>query len=343
MHESTHYFIGKSPAAKRVRELIAKVAPYDSNVLILGESGTGKEVVARCVYEQSSRANNAFHVLNCAGVPRELEASEFFGHEKGSYTGADKKRDGILVRADKGTLFLDELGELSPSAQAKLLRALQEKEVLPVGSSTTKKFDVRLIFATNEDIDAMVSTQLLSQGSKLSGESTKRMRADFFYRIGGIRIEIPPLRERLEDLPLLVEHCLKDLGPRFNKPNAKLTDAALQKLTEHKFPGNVRELRSVLERALTFSDTDNLDAEHMTFTSWEKHWELILNHGINSAVASLSNVAISYDDVIEECSRVMVTVAWRKSESDLKKAAKSLGKPEKWLIQQLQHFKIANF
>jgi two-component system response regulator AtoC len=321
--------------------LIKRVAPYDSNVLILGESGTGKEVVARCVHEQSQRSQGPYQIINCAGIPKELESSEFFGHEKGAFTGADKKRDGLLVRSNGGTLFMDELAELSQSAQAKLLRALQERVVMPVGSNKTEPFDSRLIFATNESVDEMVSAELISRHSPRSDDgSGKRMRADFYFRIGGIRIEIPPLRDRIEDLELLTEHAMRGLRQRFSKPDARLSDEAKYKLSQHKFPGNVRELNSILERAIVLSAGDMIEAEDVTFSTWNNHWNTVLKVGIKQIFESDMNRTLNLQATLDSCKRLVIVTAWYKNGCDLEKTRKELGISEQALISRLAEYGI---
>lgn len=342
MSEGNTHFIGESEAAKEIRSLVARVAPTESNVLILGESGTGKEVVARCIHEQSKRSKGPYKVINCAGVPKDLENAEFFGHTKGAFTGADMARPGILVSANSGTLFMDELAELSQSAQAKLLRALQEREVMPVGSNKTVPFDSRLVFATNENVDEMVATQLLNHRAKKNDDSgCKRMRADFYFRIGGIRIEIPPLRERLEDLELLIEHGLTTLRARLKRPKATLSREATEKLCQHKFPGNVRELNSILERAMTLSPDDEIQAELVTFHSWNSHWNTLIKVGIQQVIESDMNRHLTLEPIMESCKRLVIVTAWHKNDQDVEKTRSELGLTKKALLAALDMYGIS--
>jgi transcriptional regulator with GAF, ATPase, and Fis domain len=227
--------VGQSPALQAVARQIDLVAPTDSSVLILGESGTGKELVARELHRRSRRADKPFIKVNCAAVPRELYESEFFGHAKGSFTGALRDRTGRFELADGGTLFLDEIGEIPLDLQAKLLRVLQEGELERVGDERTRRVDVRVISATNR---------------KLREESDAgRFRQDLYYRLSVFPIEIPPLRNRIEDIPLLAEQFLERLARKLGHRRLRLTLANVQQLQNYSWPGNVRELQHVLERA----------------------------------------------------------------------------------------------
>lgn len=227
--------VGQSPALQAVARQIDLVAPTDSSVLILGESGTGKELVARELHRRSRRADKPFIKVNCAAVPRELYESEFFGHAKGSFTGAVRDRTGRFELADGGTLFLDEIGEIPLDLQAKLLRVLQEGELERVGDEQTRRVDVRVISATNR---------------KLREESDAgRFRQDLYYRLSVFPIEIPPLRNRIEDIPLLAEQFLERLARKLGHRRLRITLANVQQLQNYSWPGNVRELQHVLERA----------------------------------------------------------------------------------------------
>ena len=217
--------IGASPPMREVFTLIDKVAPADIPVLILGESGTGKELAARAIHALSRRKNGPFIKINCAAIPSELLESELFGHEKGAFTGADKTRKGRFELADNGTLFLDEIGDMEPGLQGKLLRILQEQEFERVGGEETRKVDVRLITATNQDLEEMIA-----RGA---------FREDLFYRINTLPIRMPPLRERREDIPLLVRHFLNTYG---QAKTVEFTRSAMEYLSRKEWKGNVREL-----------------------------------------------------------------------------------------------------
>jgi two-component system, NtrC family, response regulator HydG len=227
--------IGKSRAMQAVLEQVRAVADSDASVLLLGESGTGKELVARALHWSSGRRAEPFVPVNCAAVPEGLLESELFGHEKGAFTGADRKRAGLFAAAHGGTLFLDEVGDLALATQAKLLRAIQDKAVRPVGGSEDIQLDLRLVTATNRDLAAQVQDG--------------RFREDLYYRLAVIPLRLPALRERPEDTPLLAEHFLQDAAGRLGKRLAGFTPEALAWMREHRWPGNVRELENVVERA----------------------------------------------------------------------------------------------
>ena len=240
--------IGISANFRQALELAESVAGSDSTILIRGESGSGKEVFARYIHELSERADQRFLSLNCAALPEGLLESELFGHIKGSFTGAVRDKEGLFVAASTGSFFLDEVGEMAPSTQVKLLRVLQQREVIPVGSTKSIPVDVRLIAATNRDLERDIE-----QG---------RFRADLYYRLNVISVELPPLRDRIDDTPLLAEHFLKREAERTDDDLKSVSDEAMQVLQEYQWPGNVRELENVIERAvvLTAGKTIHVDA-----------------------------------------------------------------------------------
>jgi two-component system nitrogen regulation response regulator NtrX len=237
--QSRYSMVGASPALEAVRELIAKVGPTAARVLITGENGTGKELVARALHENSPRRDQAFIEVNCAAIPSELIESELFGHMKGSFTGAFADRAGKFEQADGGTLFLDEVGDMSLSAQAKLLRVLQEGVVTRIGGAKSIQVDVRVLAATNKDLESEIA-----EG---------RFREDLLYRLNVVPIDVPPLRERLEDIPALVAHFAEQLGSGAGVPGKTFADDAIERLQERGWPGNIRELRNAVERALILS------------------------------------------------------------------------------------------
>jgi transcriptional regulator with PAS, ATPase and Fis domain len=241
-------FIGTSPAALEVKRQARRAAQTDSTVLLLGETGTGKELLAHAIHAGSARAGRAFVGVNLAAVPETLMEAEFFGAAPGAYTGADRKgRDGKFKVADKGTLFLDEAGDMPLSLQAKLLRALQEQEIEPLGSNKVIKVDVRVIAATSRDLKAMVADG--------------RFREDLYYRLNVLPVRLPPLRDRLSDLEALAEHLLESIAARTGMPQRELTPSALAALAAHRWPGNIRELRNALEQAAMLTDHPRLVAE----------------------------------------------------------------------------------
>ena len=231
--------IGDSAALEAVFEQVECVAPTDSTVLIQGETGTGKELIARAIHNISSRCGRSFVKLNCAAIPFDLLESELFGHEKGAFTGAIAQRVGRFETADKGTLFLDEIGDIPPALQPKLLRVLQEQEFERLGSTRTREVDVRLVAATNRDLSEMVK-----QG---------QFRSDLYYRLNVFPIRIPPLRERREDIPLLVHYFMEKYARRMGKRVETVPGATMEKLMRWPWPGNVRELQNMIERGVILS------------------------------------------------------------------------------------------
>jgi DNA-binding NtrC family response regulator len=238
--------IGESPAMRRVYDLVSRAAAVNATVLISGESGTGKELVARAIHYGSSRRVAPFIPVNCAGIPEGIVESELFGHVKGAFTHATVSRSGLFGAADRGTIFLDEISELAPSTQAKLLRTLQEQEVQTVGADRPRKVDVRIIAATNKDL-----TLLVGSGA---------FREDLFYRLHVLTIDLPPLRERGDDILLLIRHFLARLSPQADRPVPRLTDRAIEALRAYPWPGNVRELQNLLQRLTILTDGDEIDA-----------------------------------------------------------------------------------
>ncbi|MGH8186180.1 MAG: sigma-54-dependent Fis family transcriptional regulator, partial [Steroidobacteraceae bacterium] len=241
--------IGRSPALRRVLREIETVAPTDSTVLISGETGSGKELVARAIHQLSSRREHAFVKLNCAAIPTGLLESELFGHEKGAFTGAINQRIGRFELANRGTVFLDEVGEIPLELQPKLLRVLQEREFERLGSARTLKTDARLIAATNRDLGALADEQ--------------KFRQDLFYRLNVFPIHVPPLRERREDIPTLVRHFAQQFARRMKKSIETIPAETMDLLTAYEWPGNIRELQNLIERAVILSPGPALDVPVM--------------------------------------------------------------------------------
>jgi len=237
--------VGNSEAMEKVYRLIEKMSGISSNVLIVGETGTGKELVARAIHYNSERSDQPFVAVNCGALTESLLESELFGHLKGAFTGAIANQEGFFRKADKGTLFLDEISEVSHGLQVKLLRAIQEREVIPVGGREPLRFDVRLIAATNRLLEDEVK-----KGT---------FREDLFYRINVITIPLPPLRDRKEDVPLLVNHFLQKYAQRLGKPSVKILREAMQALVNYDWPGNVRELENMIERAVALCEEDLIE------------------------------------------------------------------------------------
>jgi transcriptional regulator with GAF, ATPase, and Fis domain len=313
--------IGKSPTMQRVFETVRRVADTDVTVLIRGDSGTGKELVANALHYHSPRRTKPLVKVNCAAFSRELVESELFGHEKGAFTGAIAQREGKFEAADGGSLFLDEVGDMPIETQAKLLRAIQEKEVERVGGNTPIKVDVRLIAATNHDLEALVR-----QG---------RFREDLYYRLKVVELVIPPLAERREDIPLLIQRFLTDAAQRFNRPVKPLADDALRACMTHPWKGNVRELKSVVEQALLLAVGDEITAADLL-------------GGVATArpadgretAALPANFKDAKQQVVEEFERGFLTSALARHGGNITKAAEEVGMYRQNLQQKMRELGI---
>ena len=244
-----HQLVGQSEPIERIRQTIQTAAGSEATVLIQGESGTGKEIIANAIHAQSKRSRGPLVKMNCAAVPETLLESELFGHEKGSFTGADRRRIGRFEQADGGTLFLDEVCEMHPRLQAKFLRALQEREIERLGSSTAIPVDVRIIAATNRDLQKALEEGVL--------------REDLYYRLNVILLQVPPLRERMDDVPILAMHFLRKYAARESSAMTAISDEALNVLLSYSWPGNVRELENAIERAVVLGQGDRLRAQDL--------------------------------------------------------------------------------
>ena len=247
--EQRYQILGDSVPMKALRQQIALTAPTNGRVLIYGESGTGKELVARALHAQSSRAQGPFVEVNCAAIPEELIESELFGHRKGSFTGASEDKSGKFQKADGGTLFLDEVGDMSLKTQSKVLRALEEQRVEPIGSSEMAAVDVRVIAATNKKLEDEISRNAF--------------REDLFYRLNVIPFTVPPLRDRTEDIPILARHFLAEFNRTYGKKPKELTAAAMDVLLRYPWPGNVRELKNLIERLVIMSPAQHIEPQHL--------------------------------------------------------------------------------
>jgi len=303
--------IGSSKAFTTLVEEIGIVAPLDCGVLLQGETGTGKEVVARAIHDNGPRSNRPFVAINCAAIPSALLESELFGHEKGAFTGAVAQTLGRFHAANGGTLFLDEIGDLPIELQPKLLRVLQEQQVQRVGSNRNIAVDVRIIAATNLDLLKMV------------GE--KRFRADLYYRLNVFPIQLPPLRERKEDIPLLVRHFVEHYGKRFGKQITFIPDNLLKILSRHHWPGNIRELQNFVERAVITSRGDTLTPRTIEIEGLEA----------DAGEETPSTLAAAERAHIE---RVLIATNWVISGRD--GAAARLGLPRTTLISRMQKLNI---
>jgi DNA-binding NtrC family response regulator len=241
--------VGHSPAIIQVMKTLARVAPSQATVLVVGETGTGKELVARTIHHFSERADRRFVAVNCSALAEGLLESELFGHVRGAFTGATTSRPGLFREADHGSLFLDEIGDISPTLQSRLLRALQEHEIVPVGSETPVTIDVRILAATHRDLP-----ELVRQG---------RFRDDLYYRLNVVTLMLPPLRERRQDIPLLMDHFLRELATRHGRGPVAVDPEAQRSLLGYEWPGNIRELQNVLERAMLLAEQDVIGHEHL--------------------------------------------------------------------------------
>ena len=288
--------IGESAAMQQVRALIERVGPTEARVLVTGESGTGKELVAAAVHAASRRANRAFVTVNCAAIPRDLVESEMFGHERGAFTGATERRLGRFELAHEGTLFLDEIGDLSAEAQAKLLRTLETGELQRIGAETTIRADVRVVSATNRRLEEEVAAG--------------NFREDLFFRLNVFPISLPPLRERLDDLPALVAHLAERVRPR---QAVSFTPAAFEALTSYGWPGNVRELANLVER-LSILCGPTVDAAAVRG---------VLRGGASSATPSVT-LGLPLSDALDEYERAMITAAMTQAEGNVAEAARVL-------------------
>ena len=302
--------IGASPAMQRVKDIIAKVAVTDSPVLIEGESGTGKELVAAAIHRLSSRAKGPFMPVNCGAIPPDLLESEFFGHVRGAFSGAVADALGLFRSANDGTIFLDEIGELPPSLQVKLLRVLQEMQVRPVGSTRAYPVDVRVIAATNRNLE-----QAMTQGG---------FRQDLFYRLNVIRITLPPLRERREDIPALVNHFLRRFNRRFRRDVRGINADALEALAAYDFPGNVRELENVLERAFAMGARDQIALADLPS----------LSTPISGLVPSSPRTLPTLADVEKD----LILKALAMLKNDKEEAARTLGISRRTIYRRLKEY-----
>jgi two-component system response regulator AtoC len=314
--------VGSSRAMEEVRHLIDRAAPTDSTVLVLGESGTGKELIAEAIHEHSSRRARPFVKLNCAAIPETLLESELFGHEKGAFTGAVARKLGKFEQANGGTLLLDEIGDMSLATQAKILRALQERELQRVGGNQTIKVDVRILASTNKDLEKAVK------------EGT--FRDDLYYRLNVVTIKVPALRERRDEIHELADHFLADANQRLNRRVMRLAPDALAALMEYGWPGNVRELRNVIERAVVVNDADVLALD--SFPSPIKPSEA---SGATTRWETLQD--LSLDEKVAHLERAFVLDALTRSSGVQAAAARMLGITERsvWHLVKKHRIEVA--
>ncbi len=310
--------IGHSKAMSRVFQQIRKIAPTDSSVLITGESGTGKELVAHSIHNLSPRKDNPFIKVNCGVLVDSLLESELFGHEKGAFTNAIKRKRGKFELADTGSIFLDEIGDISENMQVKLLRVLQEKEIDRVGAEQTKKVDVRIIAATNQNLG-----ELAQKG---------KFREDLYYRLNVIPIHLPPLRGRKKDIPLLAHHFLEKKGAEMQKPISMISQKALEALEKYNWPGNIRELQNLIERALVLCDEDEIHLHDFPV--------LLENEGQNKLNVSNANEDLPLTIVLEDIELQLIKRAMEKAGGVKTKAAELLGIKTSALYYKLDKYSI---
>jgi two-component system response regulator HydG len=309
--------IGSSDKMAAVRRAVEKVAGSDTTVFIAGESGTGKELIARAIHRLSRRAKGPFIKVNCGALTETLLESELFGHEKGAFTGAIKTKLGRFELADGGTLFLDEVGDVPASMQVKLLRALQEQEFERVGGEAPIKVDVRVVSATNKDLDKEVA----------SG----RFRQDLYYRLHVVPVKLPPLRERREDIPLLVAHFIDKLGPRTNPRVRGIADAALGRLMAYAWPGNVRELENAIEQALVFADGDTIGVAALP--------QFLQGPGEGDDHLEVPR-ELSLPEILDDLERQLILKAFQKAKGVKTETARLLGIKTSALYYKLEKYKI---
>jgi two-component system nitrogen regulation response regulator NtrX len=313
-----HYrMVGDSPSMEKVQEAIRRSAPTNATVLITGESGTGKELVARAIHVNSNRARGPFVQVNCAAIPEDLIESELFGHEKGSFTGATNKQIGKFEQAHRGTIFLDEVGDMSARTQAKVLRVLQEGEVERVGSASTSKVDVRVIAATNKKLEDEIAAG--------------KFREDLYFRLTVIPIHVAPLRERSEDIPALVSHFIELFSQEDNLRKKRFSPEAMERLQKYSWKGNIRELRNTVERLLIMSSGDVIGVEELPETIRYSNERVTTDH--------LS--AGTLKEFKEASERAFLIAKLRENEWNISQTAQVIGTPRSNLYKKLEQYKIS--
>jgi two-component system NtrC family response regulator len=316
--------VGKNPKMKQVYELIEKVAPTPASVLISGESGTGKELVAKAIHMNSPREKEAFITVNCAALSENLLESELFGHEKGAFTGAFAMRKGRFELADKGTIFLDEIGEIPLALQSKLLRVLQEKQFERVGGSKTFGVDVRIISASNRDLKEEVALG--------------RFREDLFYRLNVIHVSLPALRERMDDMPLLVEYFIDKFGQQLGKPSLSISPDAMRLLMTLPWEGNIRELENTIERAAILCNDTVIEAEDVQPDSLNPVEQNLWSQNLD--LKQLLPDAVSLNDVLYAVEEKMLIQALDETNHVQARAAEKLGITKSLLQYKMKKYRI---
>jgi len=298
--------IGDSPQMRKVYDLIERVGPTKSNVFISGESGTGKELVAKAIHRESPRKDKAFVVINCSGMPENLIESELFGYRKGAFTGAATDKEGLFDVADGGTVFFDEVGELTPAIQVKLLRVIQERTFTAVGGTEERSVDVRFISATNKDLESEVMKE--------------RFREDLFFRLNVIHVNMPPLRERDGDLPILAQYFLEKYSAEIGKNVKKISAYAMDLLKQYQFPGNVRELENIIERSVALETSNIVLPESLTLSNFQRE-----RNRENRRRRDLTPEGINIDEILGEVEKEYILKSLELAHGSKQKAAKLLG------------------
>ncbi|MDX2030515.1 MAG: sigma 54-interacting transcriptional regulator [Blastocatellia bacterium] len=316
--------IGETPPMMEVREFIARVSDTDATILIQGESGTGKELVARAIHENSPRKERPFIAINCANLGEALLESELFGHERGAFTGAHATKKGKLEYAEGGTVFLDEIGELAPQLQAKLLRVLQEREMERLGGAKTIKLDIRVIAATNRDLNQAIAE--------------KAFRADLFYRLSAVQTTLPRLSERRDDIPLIATSLINEFARKHRRPANGLSRAARERLVNYDWPGNVRELRNVIENAVIFCELDLIQPEDLPDSLFETRENTAPLPGARSPI--VIQEVLPYRDAVKEARRQIVLRAFEVAEGNHQEAARLLGLHPNNLHRETRNLKL---
>jgi two-component system response regulator PilR (NtrC family) len=326
LKENLHFgmLVGTSPSMRHIYKLILQVAKTKTNVLITGESGTGKELIAKAVHQESDRSDQPFVVINCGGIPETLMESELFGHKKGSFTGATSDKKGLFEEAHRGTIFLDEIGELSLPIQVKLLRAVQEKVFKAVGGTEDISVDMRILSATNKNLEKEV----------IAGN----FREDLFYRLNVIEIKVPPLRERKADLRPLAQYFLEKYSKEMGKEITKFSSYAIDMLNKYDFPGNIRELENLLERSVALSTTNIILPDSLALSIHKRRWI----EGFKDRRFDLDDVSrgVSLDIILEEIERAYLKKALDCSNGSKNKAAELLGISFRSLRYRLDKLRI---
>jgi len=311
LQKTLHFgkIVGNTPRMLQIYKMIRQVAKTDTNVMITGESGTGKELVARAIHMESNRRDRSFVAINCGGIPETLMESELFGHKKGSFTGATQDKKGLFEEAHRGTIFLDEIGELSLPIQVKLLRAVQDKVIKPVGGNEEVPVDIRIVSATNKNLEKEV----------IAGQ----FREDLFYRLNVIEIKVPPLRERKADIRALAQHFLEKYTKKMGKEVSKISAYAIDMLNKYDFPGNVRELENLMERSVALASTNILLPDSLALSIHKNRWI----EGIKGRRFDLDEVAngVALDNILEEIEREYIKRALDVSKGNKQAAAELLG------------------